>query len=194
MAFLGPWALPLLQVSALTAAGLVFWRLASARLPDDLAERLTAAYFLSGAVIGPALENFHDLIWLPLLGFLVLEGLLERRAWQALLFGILLLLVREDSGLLLFSLGLWAAVRRPGSRSMGVVLMLASFTWVLLVTGWIQPSVDSSLADRFLQEKFGHLVQDVSGGTPAVVLGLLMQPLALLQALVSPPGLSLIHI
>ena len=191
VAFLGPWALPLLQVSALTAAGLVFWRLASARLPDDLAERLTAAYFLSGAVIGPALENFHDLIWLPLLGFLVLEGLLERRAWQALLFGILLLLVREDSGLLLFSLGLWAAVRRPGSRSIGVVLMLASFTWVLLVTGWIQPSVDSSLADRFLQEKFGHLVQDVSGGTPAVVLGLLMRPLALLQALVSPPGATL---
>ena len=191
VAFLGPWALPLLQVSALTAAGLVFWRLASARLPDDLAQRLTAAYFLSGAVIGPALENFHDLIWLPLLGFLVLEGLLERRAWQALLFGILLLLVREDSGLLLFSLGLWAAVRRPGSRSMGVVLMLASFTWVLLVTGWIQPSVDSSLADRFLQEKFGHLVQDVSGGTPAVVLGLLMRPLALLQALVSPPGATL---
>ena len=191
VACLGPWALPLLQVSALTAAGLVFWRLAAARLPDDLAERLTAAFYLSGAVIGPALENFHDLIWLPLLGFLVLGGLLDRRAWQALLFGILLLLVREDSGLLLFSLGLWAAVRRPGSRLMGVVLMLASFTWVLLVTGWIQPSVDSSLADRFLQEKFGHLVEDVSGGTPAVVLGLLLRPLALLQALVSPPGATL---
>ena len=191
VAFLGPWALPLLQVSALTAAGLVFWRLAAVRLPDDLAERLTAAFYLSGAVIGPALENFHDLIWLPLLGFLVLGGLLERRAWKALLFGILLLLVREDSGLLLFSLGLWAAVRQPGSRSTGVVLMLASFTWVLLVTGWIQPSVDSSLADRFLQEKFGHLVEDVSGGTPAVVLGLLMRPLALLQALVSPPGATI---
>ena len=191
VAFLGPWALPLLQVSALTAAGLVFWRLAAVRLPDDLAERLTAAFYLSGAVIGPALENFHDLIWLPLLGFLVLGGLLERRAWKALLFGLLLLLVREDSGLLLFSLGLWAAVRQPGSRSTGVVLMLASFTWVLLVTGWIQPSVDSSLADRFLQEKFGHLVEDVSGGTPAVVLGLLMRPLALLQALVSPPGATI---
>ena len=189
--WLGPWALPLLQVSALTAAGLVLWRLAAARLPADLAERLTAAYFLSGAVIGPALENFHDLIWLPLLGFLVLEGLLERRLWQIILCGVLLLLVREDSGLLLFSLGLWAAVRRPGSRSVGMVLMLASFSWVLLVTGWIQPSVDSSLADRFLQEKFGHLVEDVSGGTPAVVLGLLRKPLALLQALVSPPGATL---
>ena len=73
VAWLGPWALPLLQVSALTLAGLVFWQLAVS-LPAALAERLTAAYFLSGAVIGPALENFHDLIWLPLLGFLVLGG------------------------------------------------------------------------------------------------------------------------
>ena len=68
---IGPWALPLTQVSALTAAGLVLWRLAAARLPQPLALRITVAYFLSGAVIGPALENFHDLIWLPLLGFLV---------------------------------------------------------------------------------------------------------------------------
>lgn len=74
VAWLGPWALPLLQVSALTAGGLVFWQLAASRLPAALAERLTAAYFLSGAVIGPALENFHDLIWLPLLGFLVVGG------------------------------------------------------------------------------------------------------------------------
>ena len=115
VAWLGPWALPLLQVSALTLAGLVFWQLAVSRLPAALAERLTAAYFLSGAVIGPALENFHDLIWLPLLGFLVLGGLLERRVWQVLVCGLLLLLVREDSGLLLFSLGLWALVRQPGA-------------------------------------------------------------------------------
>ena len=55
----------------LTAAGLVLWRLADSRLPRPLAERITLAYFLSGAVIGPALENFHDLVWLPLLAFLV---------------------------------------------------------------------------------------------------------------------------
>ena len=138
VAWLGPWALPLLQVSALTVAGLVFWQLAASRLPAALAERLTAAYFLSGAVIGPALENFHDLIWLPLLGFLV-WGLLERRIWQVVLFGFLLLLVREDSGLLLFSLGLWALMRQPGSRWLGGLLMVTSFAWVLLVTGWIQP-------------------------------------------------------
>ena len=77
VAVFGMWALPLLQVGLLTAAGLVLWRLADSRLPRPLAERITLAYFLSGAVIGPALENFHDLVWLPLLAFLVVGGLLD---------------------------------------------------------------------------------------------------------------------
>lgn len=71
---------------------------------------------------------------------------------------------------------------------MGAGLMAASFCWVLLITGWIQPSVDSSLSDRFLQEKFGHLVEDVSGGTLSVLITLLSRPSALLQAILSPPG------
>ena len=187
----GSWALPLAQVSLLTAAGLVLWRIASRRLPESLAIRITAAYYLSGAVIGPAIENFHDLIWLPLLGFLVVEALLEDRRRQLIITALLLLLVREDSGLVLFSLGLWGLVRRPGVRWMSAGLMLMAFVWVLLVTGWIQPAVDSSLSDRFLQEKFGHLVEDVSGGTFAVVLGMLSKPLAVLQAIVSPPGSTL---
>ena len=188
---IGPWALPLTQVSALTAAGLVLWRLAATRLPQPLALRITVAYFLSGAVIGPALENFHDLIWLPLLGFLVVGGLLDRCPWKVLLFGGLLLLVREDSGLLLFSIGGWALLRQSGARWLGAGLMAVSFCWVLLITGWIQPTVDSSLSDRFLQEKFGHLVEDVSGGTLSVLIALLRRPAALLQAIVSPPGATL---
>jgi len=188
VALIGIWALPLAQVLLLTAAGLVLWRIAQARLPCGLAQRITLAYFLSGAVIGPALENFHDLVWLPLLGFLVVGGLLDGCRWRVLLYGGLLLLVREDSGLLLFSLGLWALVRRPQQRITGAGLMLVSFVWVLLVTGWLQPMVDSSLSDRFLQEKFGHLVEDSSGGTLSVLLAMLGRPWALLQALVSPPG------
>ena len=143
------------------------------------------------AVIGPALENFHDLVWLPLLAFLVVGGLLDGCRWRVWLFGALLLLVREDSGLLLFSLGLWALVRRPDQRITGALLMGVSFAWVVLVTGWIQPMVDSSLSDRFLKEKFGHLVDDPSGGTVSVLWAMLRQPLALLEALVSPPGATL---
>ena len=183
--------LPFAQATALTAAGLILWRLAQQRLPKELAWRLTLSYFLSGAVLGPMLENFHDLIWYPLLGFLILGGLLDRRLGLVILPSIALLLVREDSGLLLFSIGLWAAVRRPDVRRMGVGLMLISFAWVFLVTGFVQPSVDASLSDRFLQEKFGHLVADVSGGTLSVLLQMAQKPVALLGALVSPPGATL---
>ncbi len=191
VAVLGAIALPLAQVTVLTAAGLIFWRLAQPRLPEELAWRLTLSYFLSGAVIGPMLENFHDLIWYPLFGFLILGGLLDRRWRQMAAASIALLLVREDSGLLVFSIGLWAAVRRPDARLIGVVLMVMSFAWVLVVTGVIQPSVDASLSDRFLQEKFGHLVDDVTGGTWSVLVQMLQNPAALLEALVSPPGATL---
>lgn len=108
------------------------------------------SYFLSGAVFGPMLENFHDLIWYPLLGFLILGGLLDRRLRLVIISSFALLLVREDSGLLLFSIGVWTAVRRPDVRGMGIGLMLISSAWVFLVTGLIQPSVDASLSDRFL--------------------------------------------
>ena len=66
---------------------------------------------------------------------------------------------------------------------MGVGLMLISSAWVFLVTGLIQPSIDASLSDRFLQEKFGHLVEDVSGGTWSVLFQMLQKPVALLQSL-----------
>ena len=183
--------LPFAQATALTAAGLVLWRISQPRLPEELAWRLVLSYFLSGAVIGPMLENFHDLIWYPLLGFLILGGLLDRRCRLVIVSSFALLLVREDSGLLLFSIGVWAAVRRPDVRGMGVGLMLISSAWVFLVTGLIQPSIDASLSDRFLQEKFGHLVEDVSGGTWSVLFQMLQKPVALLQALVSPPGATL---
>ncbi len=185
---MGRWALPFVQVSALTAAGLLLWRIASRRLGSELAFRITVAYFLSGAVLGPAIENFHDLIWIPLLGFLVVEGLMERHRWQVLLSAVLLLLVREDSGLVLFSLGLWALIRRPSERYWGVALMLAALGWVLLITGCIQPAVDSSLSDRFLAEKFGHLLEDPSGGTLSLLLVIFREPFSVLRALVSPPG------
>ena len=95
-------------------------------------------------MIGPASRTFTIWFGCPLLAFLVVGGLLDGCRWRVWLFGALLLLVREDSGLLLFSLGLWALVRRPDQRITGALLMLVSFAWVVLVTGWIQPMVDSS--------------------------------------------------
>ncbi len=191
VALFGRWALPLIQVGLLALAGLVLWRMASARLSRPLAIRLTASYYLSGTVIGPLVENFHDLCWLPLLGFLVVDGLLKQGWRQVMACSFLMLLVREDSGLTLFSLGLWASLRRPGARAIGLMVMAMSMVYVAVMTGWIQPQFDSTLSDRFLQEKFGHLLQGRSGGTFTVLWMMLTDPLRLLAALVSPPGTTL---
>ena len=191
VALFGRWALPLIQVGLLALAGLVLWRMASARLSRPLAIRLTASYYLSGTVIGPLVENFHDLCWLPLLGFLVVDGLLKQGWRQVMACSFLMLLVREDAGLTLFSLGLWASLRRPGARAIGLMVMAMSLVYVAVMTGWIQPQFDSSLSDRFLQEKFGHLLQGRTGGTFTVLWTMVTHPLRLLAALVSPPGTTL---
>ncbi|WP_236069100.1 DUF2079 domain-containing protein [Prochlorococcus marinus] len=191
VALFGRWTLPLIQVGLLALAGLVLWRMASARLSRPLAIRLTASYYLSGTVIGPLVENFHDLCWLPLLGFLVVDGLLKQGWRQVMACSFLMLLVREDAGLTLFSLGFWAALRRPGARAIGLMVMAMSLVYVAVMTGWIQPQFDSSLSDRFLQEKFGHLLQGRTGGTFTVLWTMVTHPLRLLAALVSPPGTTL---
>ncbi|WP_236066152.1 MULTISPECIES: DUF2079 domain-containing protein [Prochlorococcus] len=191
VALFGRWALPLIQVGLLALAGLVLWRMASARLSRPLAIRLTASYYLSGTVIGPLVENFHDLCWLPLLGFLVVDGLLKQGWRQVMACSFLMLFVREDAGLTLFSLGLWASLRRPGARAIGLMVMAMSLVYVAVMTGWIQPQFDSSLSDRFLQEKFGHLLQGRTGGTFTVLWTMVTHPLRLLAALVSPPGTTL---
>ena len=191
VALFGRWALPLIQVGLLALAGLVLWRMASARLSRPLAIRLTASYYLSGTVIGPLVENFHDLCWLPLLGFLVVDGLLKQGWRQVMACSFLMLLVSEDAGLTLFSLGLWASLRRPGARAIGLMVMAMSLVYVAVMTGWIQPQFDSSLSDRFLQEKFGHLLQGRTGGTFTVLWTMVTHPLRLLAALVSPPGTTL---
>ena len=72
VALLGKWALPMLQVALIAAAGLVLHRIARRQLEPDLAAMLTLAFFGANAVIGPALGNFTDLSQLPLCVFVLL--------------------------------------------------------------------------------------------------------------------------
>jgi uncharacterized membrane protein len=64
---LGIWALPLVQVGLMTAAGFVLHRIARERLEDPwLAAFLACSFFGANAVIGPTWGNFTDLAQLPL--------------------------------------------------------------------------------------------------------------------------------
>jgi uncharacterized membrane protein len=192
---LGIYALPLVQVLLLTAGGLMLFQLAhSEGLAQPIALRLLIAYYCSITILGPLLENFHDLCPVPLLGFCLIWALRQGRSWLALAMALAITLVRGDAGIVSFSIGLWGAVRLRGSRRwLGVAVLIWSLFYVVLTTAWLQPLLGADVNERFLGEKFGQYLSAGSGtgGTIGLIGVFATQPLRLLQELVTPPGRSL---
>jgi uncharacterized membrane protein len=195
VALLGKWALPMLQVALVAAAGLVLHRLARLRLEPDLAAMLTLAFFGANAVIGPALGNFTDLSQLPLCVFVLLLGLLERR-WALIVPAALLLpLIREDTGVVLVGIGLWLLVRERSRWPLALALIAWGGSWVVLVTNVLMPLFSHDNSRRFMVENFGQYLQGKEQASSLQVAALaLRQPLVLLQELVSPPRQTLLYL
>ncbi|MEB3333253.1 MAG: DUF2079 domain-containing protein [Synechococcaceae cyanobacterium] len=186
---LGTWALPLLQVGLLTAAGLVLHRLALCRLEPRLAAMVAISWYGAGAVVGPLLGNFTDLCQLPLAVFALLLGLERRRPWLILLAALAVPLIREDTGVVLVGVGLWLAVRQRQRWPLALALLLWGAGWVVLVTSVLQPLFSEDSSRRFMVENFG---QFITGRTQAssleVLLAVLRQPWVVLRELLDPPG------
>ncbi|MEY3545031.1 MAG: hypothetical protein RLZZ247_1188 [Cyanobacteriota bacterium] len=195
VALLGKWALPLLQVALIAAAGLVLHRLARRRLEPDLAAMLTLAFFGANAVIGPALGNFTDLSQLPLCVFVLLLGLLERRLALILPAALLLPLIREDTGVVLVGIGLWLLVRQRSRWPLALALIAWGGGWVVLVTNVLMPLFSQDNSRRFMVENFGQYLQGQEQASSLQTAALaLQQPLVLLQELLSPPRETLLYL
>jgi uncharacterized membrane protein len=195
VAVLGKWALPLLQVVLIAAAGLVLHRIARRRLEPDLAAMLTLAFYGANAVIGPALGNFTDLSQLPLCVFVLLLGLLERRLWLTLPAAMLMPLIREDTGVVLVGVGIWLLVRERSRWPLAVALIGWGGGWVALVTNVLMPLFSHDNSRRFMVENFGQYLQGREQASSLEVAGLVLrQPLVLLQELVSPPRDTLLYL
>ncbi len=191
---LGVWSLPLIQVGLLTAGGLVLHQLAREDLEPRLAAWIGISYFAAGIVIGPALENFHDLCAIPLLSFSLLLGLRRGQIWLYAVPAALLPLVREDVGLLSFSYGLWMLLRsRGGWRWAGAGLCVYSLLMVALITNLVMPLFGTEVADRFMEERFGQFLaaQGGRGSTVDVLKAMASQPLLLVREILQPLGPSL---
>lgn len=160
----------------MAAGGLVLVQLAREDLEPRLAAWIGVSYYAAGIVIGPALENFHDLCAIPLLSFSLLLG------------------VREDVGLLSFSFGLWMLLRCQGRwRWAGAGLCLYSLVMVAAITNLVMPLFGTEVADRFMEERFGQFLaaQGGRGSTLDVLRAMASQPLLLVQELLQPPGATL---
>ncbi len=95
---LGIWALPVVQISLITGAGLLLFQLAKLDLSPNLAERITVAFYCANAIVAPTLSNFTDLCQLPLLVFALLYGLRTNRTALWIISALLIQLICEDTG------------------------------------------------------------------------------------------------
>jgi len=195
VAMLGKWALPMLQVTLISAAGLVLYQLARERLEPKLASQLTLAFYGANAVIGPALGNFTDLSQLPLCVFVLLLGLKRKQPWLITPAALLLPLIREDTGVVLIGVALWLLYRDRKRWPLALTLMAYGGAWVMVATNVLMPLFSEDNSRRFMVENFGQYLQGREKASSLDVATLVIrQPVKILQELVNPPRQTLAYL
>ena len=191
---LGIWALPVVQISLITGAGLLLFELAKLDLNPNLAEKITVAFYCANAVVAPTLSNFTDLCQLPLLVFALLYGLKTNRTVLWIISALLIPLIREDTGVVLASIGLWLAIRDQQRRTIGIVFVITGLAWVGIVTNVLMPIFGDDNSKRFMVSNFGQFAPNAeSASSFDIAKKVFAQPLTLLRELVSPPGDTLMY-
>ena len=131
-------------------------------------------YLLSPALQAANLSDFHAVALSPTLLLAVFYFLETDRPWGFVAFGFLAILCKEEVGLLVAMMGLWAAlVRRRWALGLGAIVV--GVGWSLLSTLVIMPHFSGLRTSPFLirYQQFGD------------------SPVAILENLVRQPGLFL---
>ncbi len=174
-----------LQVTLVTAGGIVLFFLARHRLPDSLAMWITGGYFCAQSVIGPNLGNFHDFSQIPLWVFSFLWAVEKKRwGWAITALG-LLLLCREDVGIILFSFGAFFLLSRHHPR-LGTMLCVVSVVHLVLTTTVIMPLFSDEVGKNFLSTSYAQYATGENPSTLGLVLGMVQRPHRLLLDLILP--------
>jgi len=180
-----PATLTVLQVTLVTAAGLVLYALARHYLEPPLAAMITVSYYAAIAVIGPTLSNFHDISQIPLFMFGLLLAMEKRQWWLFWLLAIFILAVREDSGVSLFGIGFYMVVSQRYPR-IGLAVCSLSFGYMLVLTNLIMPLFSEDISRRFMIEQFGQYADGDEASTLDIIWGIVSNPWRLLIELFSP--------
>ncbi|MGB7520254.1 MAG: DUF2079 domain-containing protein [Spirulinaceae cyanobacterium] len=177
--------LMVLQAAIMTAGGIVLYFLARHYLDEQKSIFIALSFYCANAVIGPTLANFSDFCQIPLYVFSLLLALEKRYWWLFVGLSALLLSVREDSGIILFSFGFYFLLSRRYPK-IGLALCIFSFGYILLVTNVIMPSFSEDISRRFMMEQFAGYVDGEEASTLEVIGGILSKPQLLFQELFSP--------
>ncbi len=183
--FQSPVTLSVLQVTLITAAGLVLYKLARCHIDPGPAAALTTAYYGANAIIGPTIGNFHDICQIPLFVFSLLLGLEKRWWWLYGAMALLIPFVREDSGIVLFSIGFYLIVSRRHPW-LGAGLCAYGLSYILILTNWGMPQFSADVSDRFMIERFGQYIDDESASTLDVLIAMATKPWIVVRELVTP--------
>ncbi len=183
--FPSPATLAVLQVILITAAGFVLYGLARHYLAAPLSAMICVSFYGANAVIGPTLSNFHDLSQIPLFVFGLLLAM-EKRKWRLFwLLATLILAVREDSGVVLFSIGFYLILSKRYPR-LGLMVCTLSLGYMLVLTNAIMPLFSDDISRRFMIERFGHFTDKEEATTLDIIWAIVSKPGQLLVQLFSP--------
>jgi uncharacterized membrane protein len=183
--FPSPVTLTVLQVTLITAAGLVLYVLARQYLQPPLTVMITASFYGANAVIGPTLSNFHDISQIPLFVFTLLLAMEKRWWWLFWLMAVLILAVREDAGVGLFGVGVYMILSKRFPRA-GFGVCVLSFGYMLALTNLIMPLFSKDISQRFMLERFGQYADGEEASTLEIIWGMISNPLRLIVELVTP--------
>lgn len=189
-----PVTLTVLQVGLMTAGGAMLYALARHSLASNLALLITAGYFSAIAVIGSTFANFYEHCQIPLFVFSMLLALEKQRWWLFWLMVLLVLGIREDTGIILFGIGVYLLGSRRHPR-VGVALCLLSFAYVAVATNVIMASFSDDIPRIHLSSRFRQYVQ----GNPApstidVLWGMITHPIEVLRSLLTPFDRRLVYL
>ncbi len=183
--FPSPVTLTVLQVTLITAAGLVLYVLARQHLEPPLAALISVSYYGANAVIGPTLSNFHDICQIPLFMFSLLLAMEKRWWWLFWVLAVLILMVREDSGIILFGVGVYLILSKRYPLQ-GAIVCMMSFGYILALTNFIMPLFSADISERFMMERFGQYAEGETASTLEILWGIISNPWRLIVELVTP--------
>ncbi len=176
----GPEPLLIAQALLLTAAALPLFALAMTVLQERRSAFAIVVAYLGGlGVARAAAFDFHPEAITPLLFFAALWMLVSERRMPFVCLAGALLLVKEDSVLVVLGLA-WFAALRPNGRFLGAGVAAGALVYGLIVNLWVLPHFRGESSNPLL-ERYGYLGDSFA----AVVTTCLTRPAVPIEHLLS---------
>jgi uncharacterized membrane protein len=172
----------------LVAQGVLFalaipplWAYTRRQLGPAAAYFVCVAYALSLPVMAAVVFDFHEVAFVPVLTAVLVERFDAGRRWHGVLAAVVLLLVKEDMGLLVAGFGCYLLLtrRRRGDGWTGLAFVIGGLVATWVATHVLIPAFGGSATFYWAYVPFG--------ATPgSALLNVITHPLHALRVFISP--------